>query len=213
MIARVARFSFPSLKHREEAEHNGSERVGPSLARQPGFQAIYFGRVAELEAVSISMFDSLEMAEAAAGTMNAEPLLAGQVPGLLPTPTSVSFYEVMEAAAHDRVPAVGRLGYLAVAPGLDAATAATWARRFNSMLADVPGLAQAFLLRTSQGDERIALTFWVSRDAMEAGGGGIGAWHAAEIAAGRRPAMVATETVLLTDLRFLLRGVPTTVPM
>ena len=52
MIARIARFRFPSLRHRDEAERNGSERVGPSLAAQPGFQAIYFGRTAELEAFS-----------------------------------------------------------------------------------------------------------------------------------------------------------------
>jgi heme-degrading monooxygenase HmoA len=118
----------------------------------------------------------------------------------------------MEAAVHDRVPAVGRLGYMAVAPGLDEATAATWARRFSSMLASVPGLAQAFLLRALQGNERIALTFWVSPEAMEAGGAAIGAWHAAEIAEGRPPATVATKTVVLTDLRFLLAGVPTTAP-
>src|SRR5439155_26642164 len=42
MIARVAQFRFPDLQHREEAERNGSVRVGPSLARQPGFQAIYY---------------------------------------------------------------------------------------------------------------------------------------------------------------------------
>jgi len=84
MIARVARFRFPSLRHREEAERNGSDRVGPSLASQPGFQAIYYGRIAELQALSISLFDDRETADAAAVTMNAMPLLPGQVAEMLP---------------------------------------------------------------------------------------------------------------------------------
>jgi len=105
MIARIARFRFPSLRHREEAERNGSERVGPSLAAQPGFQAIYFGRIAELEALSISIFESRDANERAAAIMNAQPLLPGQTPEMLPTPVSVDFYAVLTSTVRDRVPA------------------------------------------------------------------------------------------------------------
>jgi heme-degrading monooxygenase HmoA len=210
MIARVARFSFPSLRHRAEAERNGSERVGPSLARQPGFGAIYFGRIAELEAFSISLFDDRAAAEAAAAAMNAEPLLPGQVPEMLPTPVSVVVYDVLEAIVHDRVPTVGLLGYLGLAPGTDQTSAASWEGGVTATLGRTPGVCQAFLLRALDGDERIALTFWASRDALDAGSAAIGSWQAAEAAAGRRPAMIAAKAFIMTDLRTAIAGVPAT---
>ena len=117
MIARVARFRFPSLRHREEAERNGVERVGPSLAAQPGFQAVYVARIAELEAFAISMFESREATERAGALMNAQPLLPGQSSDMLPTPGTVAFYDILTSTARDRVPAVGRLGHLTLAPG------------------------------------------------------------------------------------------------
>src|SRR6059058_189190 len=103
MIARVARFSFPSLRHVEEAKRNGQERVAPSLAGQPGFAAVYFGRINELEAFSISIYESRDSAEAAAVRMNAQPLLPGQVSEMLPTPVSVRFYDVAHAIVHESV--------------------------------------------------------------------------------------------------------------
>jgi heme-degrading monooxygenase HmoA len=213
MIARVARFSFPSLQHREEAERNGSGRVGPSLAHQPGFQAIYFGRVAELEAFSVSLFDDRAAAEKAAATMNAEPLLPGQVPEMLPTPVSVAVYDVVEAIVHDRVPTVGRLGYLMQAPDADEASARRWAHSFAAMLGAVPGLCQAYLLSASEGGEQIALTFWTDSDAIESGAGAIGSWHAGQVTAGVRPAVVGTEAELMTDLRLAIANVPATMPV
>lgn len=212
MIARVASFRFPTVRHRDEAERNGSERVGPSLAAQPGFQAIYYGRIADLEALSISVFDSLDDADAAAATMNAQPLLRGQTPDLLPTPESVTFYEVAGSIVHDRVPLVGRLGHVKLIAGVDVATADRWFAAFASMLDVVPGLAQAFLLVSPSSDDRIALTLWIGRDAMEAGGAAIRSWHEAEAAAGRPPAAVGTEERVLSDLRVAIVGVPTTMP-
>src|SRR6266550_3553027 len=126
MIARVAQFRFPDLQHREEAERNGTVRVGPSLARQPGFQAIYYGRTGELEAVSISLFEDRESADTAAITMNTQPLLDGQVPEMLPTPDVVTFYEVVTSVVRDEVPTAGRLGYLTLAPGQVEADADRW---------------------------------------------------------------------------------------
>jgi heme-degrading monooxygenase HmoA len=166
--ARVAQFRFPDLQHREEAERNGSVRVGPSLARQPGFQAIYYGRTGELEAVSISLFEDRESADAAAITMNAQPLLDGQIPE-------------MEA--------------------------------FGPMLERLPGLCQAYFLRTPDGATRIALTFWTSAKALAAGGAAVGSWQASEAAAGRPPAFTGTEASILTDLQVAIASVSSTMPV
>jgi heme-degrading monooxygenase HmoA len=211
MIARVARFRFPSLRHREEAERNGSERVGPSLARQPGFQAIYYGRIAELQALSISLFDDRETADAAAMTMNAEPLLPGQAPDVLPTPEAVTFYDVVNSLVRDQVPAAGRMGYLTLAASQDEAD--RWVlHAFGPMLEGAPGLSQAYLLRSADGSEWISLTFWASPEAMQSGGAAIGSWQAGEASAGRGPAFVGSEAHTLTDLRVAIAGVPATIP-
>jgi heme-degrading monooxygenase HmoA len=213
MIARVAWFRFPSLQHREEAERNGSGRVGPSLAGQPGFHAIYFGRTADLEAVSISMFDSREANEQAGATMNARPLLPGQAPEMLPTPASVEFYDVAASTVHDRVPATGRLGHLTLAHGQDPDVADRWAlESFAPMVGQIPGLCQAYFLRSPDSADRISLTFWNSAEAMEAGGAAIGAWQARESAAGLTPAFVPGDVWLLTDLRLAVADVPETMP-
>jgi heme-degrading monooxygenase HmoA len=212
MIARVATFRFPTVRHRAEAERNGSERVGPALAAQPGFRAIYYGRTAELEAISISVFDSAELATAAGETMNAQPLLAGQTPELLPTPDSVAFYAVADALVHDRTPKVGRLASLTPAPGSDAAAEDRWRRVFADRMGRVPGLAQAYLLLSPERGERISLTFWTDSSAMESGGAGIGAWQRAEALAGRPPALVGREARTLSNLRCAIIGVPATMP-
>ena len=213
MIARIARFRFPSLRHREEAEHNGSERVGPSLAAQPGFQAIYFGRIAELEAFSISIFESREANERAAAIMNAQPLQPGQTPEMLPTPESVDVYDVVTSTVRDRVPAAGRLGHLRLASAQEPDAADRWGVDvFGPMLKEIPGVCQAYFLRSPDSQDRIALTFWDSADSMATGGSAIGAWQGREAAAGRVPAFVGGDAFLLTDLRFAIAGVPVTMP-
>lgn len=213
MIARVARFRFPSLRHREEAERNGVERVGPSLAAQPGFQAVYFGRYAELEAFSISMFESREANERAGALMNAQPLRPGQSPDMLPTPGSVAFYDVLTSMARDRVPAVGRLGHLTLATGQEPGAANHWAiTAFRPMLDEIPGLCQSYFLSSPDSADRIALTFWDSAAAMEEGGVAIGTWQSQQTAAGRAPAFIAGEAFLLTDLRVAIASVPSTMP-
>jgi heme-degrading monooxygenase HmoA len=212
MIARVARFRFPSLRHRLEAERNGFERVRPSLAQQPGFQAVYFGRIAELEAFSISLFDSVQAAEAAAKRMNAEPLLEGQVPEMLPTPESVGFYDVVHAIVHDRVPGATRLGNMTVAPGVDETNASRWVQAFGEMLEGVSNLCQAFLLRSPDSAALIALTFWTTIEALQAGGAAIGEWQARETAADRPSAFVGGQAFTLTDLHVAIAGVPATMP-
>jgi heme-degrading monooxygenase HmoA len=213
MIARVARFRVPSLQHREAAERNGAERVGPALAREPGFHAIYYGRTGDLEALSISLFDSREANEAAGAVMNARPLLAGQVPEMLPTPVSVDFYDVLSSHVRQQWPVVGRFGRLVLSPGQAADAADSWAREaFTPMLEEVPGLSQAYLLRPADSDERIALTFWEGVGEMRRGGEAIGGWQAREAAAGRTPAYTGNDAVILTDLRAIVAGVPATVP-
>jgi heme-degrading monooxygenase HmoA len=145
--------------------------------------------------------------------MNAQPLLPDQVAQMLPTPGSVTFYDVLSSVIHDSSPAVGRLGYLKVGANTDVAAADRWAVDvFAPMLERVGGLCQAYLLRSADRDERIALTFWKDTDAMRAGGAAIGSWQAGEAAAGRDPALVGTESVILTDLRVTVAGVAATVP-
>ena len=213
MIARVATFTFPTIQHREEAERNGSERVGPALSRAPGFRGIYYGRTTDLDALSISLFESREANEAAAAAMNAQPLLPDQVAQMLPTPGSVTFYDVPSSLVHESSPGVGRLGYLKVAANTDVAAADRWAVAvFAPMLKTVAGLCQAYLLRSADRDERIALTLWNDADAMRAGGAAIGSWQAGEAAAGRDPALVGADSVVLTDLRVTVAGVAATLP-
>ena len=212
MIARVAHFRFPSLHHRREAERNGSERVAPSLARQKGFQAIYYGRIGELEAYSVSLFDSRETAETAGTRMNAEPLIEGQQPNMLPTPVSVVFHHVEHSLIHDLLPAAGSLGQLKVVPGMDEPSVARWNRAFAAMLESVPGLCQAFLLKELDSAKWIALTFWTDIESLKDGSAAIRPWQASEASAGRPPAFVGAELSLLTDLRLAIAGVPSTMP-
>ena len=76
MVARVARSRFPSQQHREASERNGGERVGPSLARAPGFHALDVGRTGELEGLSISLFESREANEAVGAGPSTPPAQA-----------------------------------------------------------------------------------------------------------------------------------------
>jgi heme-degrading monooxygenase HmoA len=214
MIAGVARFTLPSLQHREQAERNGAERVGPALAGEPGFRAIYYGRTDELEALSISLFDSRAANEAAAAVMNARPLLAGQVSENLPTPKSVAFYDVLSSVVRQQLPVVGRFGHLVLSPGLAADAADRWGNdAFTPMLEGIAGLCQAYFLRSTEGDERIALTLWEGVAEMRRGGDAIRDWQAHEAAAGRTPAFTGADAEILTDIRAIVAGVPPTVPM
>lgn len=213
MIARVASFRFPSDKHREEAERNGIGRVGPSLARAPGFHALYYGRTGELEGFSISLFKSREANEAAGAAMNAQPLLAGQVSEMLPTPESVTFVEVLSSVERDAIPVVGRFGHLTLAAGQAAEEADRWGREaFAPMLNGLAGLCQGYLLGAAGVRERFAITFWESVDAMRRGGESIATWQAAEVAAGRKPAYGGTDASILTDLRVIAADIPATMP-
>jgi len=81
------------------------------------------------------------------------------------------------------------------------------------MLERQPGLCQAYFLRTPDSATRIALTFWTSAKALEAGGAPVGSWQAREIAAGRPPAFTGTEAFVLTDLRAAMAGVSSTMPV
>jgi heme-degrading monooxygenase HmoA len=151
----------------EDRVVGGPDLGQASCASQPGFQAIYYGRTGELEAVSIRLFEDRESADAAAITMNAQPLLDGQIPE-------------MEA--------------------------------FGPMLERLPGLCQAYFLRTPDGATRIALTFWTSAKALAAGGAAVGSWQASEAAAGRPPAFAGTEASILTDLQVAIAGISSTMP-
>jgi heme-degrading monooxygenase HmoA len=205
VIVRVAHFRFPDEEHRAAAQVNGSQRVWPALASQPGAHAIYYGRSAELEGYSISLWEDREKGEAAAAFMNSRPLLPGQTPDMLPAPDAVALYEAVSALERDAVPTVGRIGHVRVADGLSDA-ADGWARtEFTPMLEGLGGLCQAYLLRPDgngpeKGVDRVSLTFWETPEAMAAGGRAIGAWHAAEVSAGRVPGYVGTEAEVLSDL-------------
>jgi len=80
------------------------------------------------------------------------------------------------------------------------------------MLKEIPGVCQAYFLRSFDSEDRIALTFWDTADAMAAGGSAIGAWQGREAAAGRGPAFIGGDALLLTDLRVAIAGVPVTMP-
>lgn len=157
----------------------------------------------------ISLFDSGARAEAAGIAMNAEPLLAGQVSEMLPSPESVAFYDVGHAVVRDAVPAAGRLAHLTLGAGQNEASAERWAQEtFGPMVANVPGLSQAYFLRAGDRAEWISLTLWSSAEAMESGGAAIGAWQAGEAAAGRRPPFVAGDAFTLSTLRTLIGAAP-----
>lgn len=205
MIVRVAHFRFPDEEHRAVAQLNGSQRVWPALASQPGAHAIYYGRSADLEGYSISLWEDREKGEAAAAFMNSRPLLPGHTPDMLPTPDAVAFYETVSALERDAVPMVGRIGHVRVAEGLSEAADA-WARtEFTPMLQGLRGLCQAYLLRPDgngpdEDENRVSLTFWETPEAMAAGGRAIGAWQAAEASVGRVPGYVGTDAEVLSDL-------------
>jgi heme-degrading monooxygenase HmoA len=166
------------------------------------------------EAVSISLFEDRESADAAAITMNAQPLLDGQVNEMLPTPDAVTFYEVVTSLVRDEVPTAGRLGYVTLALGQVGYGAARWVTEaFAPMLERQPGLCQAYFLRAPDGAQQIALTFWASPEAMAAGGAAVGSWQARETAAGRSPAFTGTEASVLTALQVAIAGVPSTMPV
>ena len=206
MIVRIAHFRFPDERRRAAAELNGSQRVWPALASQPGAHAIYYGRTGELEAYSISVWEDLAKGEAAGAFMNSRPLLPEQTPEMLPTPDAVDFYDVVSSLERDPVPAAGRIGHLRRAPGLAGEVADAWGRtQFARMLEGVAGLCQAYLLQPDGGGpevdgERVSLTFWETAEAMVAGGRAIGAWQAADSSAGRGPAYLGTGAVDLSDL-------------
>ena len=206
MIVRIAHFRFPDEDHQAAAELNGSQRVWPALASQPGAHAIYYGRTGDLEAYSISVWEDHAKGEAAGAFMNSRPLLSGHTPDMLPTPDGVSFYEVVSSLERDPVPAAGRIGHLRRAPGLRVEAADAWGQtQFARMLEGVAGLCQAYLLRPEgngpeDDGERVSLTFWETVEAMGAGGQAIGAWQAAEASAGRGPAFLGTDAVDLSDL-------------
>ena len=129
MIVRIAHFRFPDEDHRAAAELNGSQRVWPALASQPGAHAIYYGRTGDLEAYSISVWEDHAKGEAAGAFMNSRPLLPEQTPEMLPTPDAVTFYDVVSSLERDPVPAAGRIGHLRRAPGLPARPPTPGARR------------------------------------------------------------------------------------
>ena len=81
------------------------------------------------------------------------------------------------------------------------------------MLERLPGLCQAYFLRSPDSATRIALTFWTSVKALEAGGAAVGSWQAREAAAGRPPAFTGTEAFILTDLQMAIAGVSSTMPV
>jgi hypothetical protein len=63
------------------------------------------------------------------------------------------------------------------------------------MLEEIPGVCQAYFLRSPDSEDRIALTFWDSADSMATGGAAIGAWQGREAAAGRVPAFVGGDAL------------------
>lgn len=124
---------------------------------------------------------------------------------MLRTPDAVSFHEVISALERESIPLAGRLGFLHLAMGSTSDAADAWGAEFTSMLEGVGGLCQANLLRPEGvgpegSDERIALTFWETSEAMAVGGQAIAAWQATQASAGRAPAYVGTSAVALSDL-------------
>ena len=86
--------------------------------------------------------------------------------------------------------------------------AATW----RSLLEGLPGLCQAYLLRSLDSNERIVLTFWATAGAMAAAGPAISTWEDAERTAGRPPGFVSTKTIELSHLGLAIAAVPSTMP-
>jgi len=98
MIARIA--TFPSLPPAISAEvrRNVFDRFMPALRVQDGFVAGYWLADEDGTWISFSVWQSEADLERASQRANATPLLPGQDPSKIPSPTTVQTFPVVASA-------------------------------------------------------------------------------------------------------------------
>lgn len=95
MIARVA-FSDPvDAELAAVRRDNLTKRFKPALTAQPGFVAGYWLLAEDGHHISLTIFESKELMEAAGRAANAVPLLPGHRPEQMPAPR-VEFYDIWD---------------------------------------------------------------------------------------------------------------------
>jgi heme-degrading monooxygenase HmoA len=98
MIARIA--TFPTLPPDVSAEvrRNVLERFMPALRAQDGFVAGYWLATADGTWISFTVWESEAAAQHGGQRANATPLLPGQDPNKIPSPTTVQTFPVVASA-------------------------------------------------------------------------------------------------------------------
>ncbi|HEY4865589.1 MAG TPA: antibiotic biosynthesis monooxygenase [Candidatus Dormibacteraeota bacterium] len=96
MILRVAWFEPMAPEVEAEMLNNLRVRFRAALQAQPGYVSAYWGRAENGSWVSTSLWESRETVEEAGKRANEVPLVAGQRAELIPSPTSMEVYEVIE---------------------------------------------------------------------------------------------------------------------
>jgi hypothetical protein len=96
MILRVAWFEPMPPEVEAEMLTNLRVRFRAALQAQPGYVSAYWGRAANGSWISASLWDSREAVEEAGKHANAVPLVPGQRAELIPSPTSVEGYDLIE---------------------------------------------------------------------------------------------------------------------
>jgi hypothetical protein len=98
MIARIA--TFPSLPPDVSAEvrRNVLERFMPALRAQDGFVAGYWLANTDGTWISFTVWESEAAAQRGGQRANATPLLPGQDPKKIPSPTTVQSFPVVASA-------------------------------------------------------------------------------------------------------------------
>lgn len=94
LIARVAFFDRPSPEATAASEDNLHRRFLPAIASQAGFVSGLWCKDADGNALSITVWESVEALRDGGGRANATPLLAGQRADRIAGPDRVQMYDV-----------------------------------------------------------------------------------------------------------------------
>ncbi len=98
MIARIGTFRGLGPAERAASEDNLRRRFLPALRAQPGFVAGYWLAGADGTLRSITIWQSEEAMRLGAERANAVPLLPGQDPAAIPSPSEVETFLVTDHA-------------------------------------------------------------------------------------------------------------------
>lgn len=100
MIARIGTFEGLSAEAIAESQRNLQERFMPALRVQPGFVVGLWLEGEDGKLLSITVWESMEALTVGARQANATPLLPGQDPEKIPSPTFVEHFQVSTYTGH-----------------------------------------------------------------------------------------------------------------